>query len=86
MHPTAALRFPRPSDNRYIKERMPERHTTSRGYLGKLKIIRAKWGTSVLPLSPSAVELWLKGAKKVNGELYSKKSRGHLKKHADDSP
>src|ERR1700687_3484562 len=58
---------------------MPERHTTSRGYRGKLRIVRAKWGKSALPLSPSEVELWLKGVKKVNGEFYSKKSREHLK-------
>jgi integrase len=65
--------------NRYVAERMPVRHTTSRGYKGKLKIVRTKWGKSVLPLSPSAVELWLKVVKKANGELYSKKSRENLK-------
>ena len=65
--------------NRYVAERIPVRHTTGRGYRGKLKIVRAKWGKSVLPLSPSAVELWLKDVKKMNGELYSKKSREHLK-------
>jgi len=65
--------------DRYVAERMPTRHTTGRGYRGKLKIVRAKWGKSVLPLSPSAVELWLKDVKKTNGEMYSKKSREHLK-------
>lgn len=61
--------------DRYVNERMPERHTTSRGYLGKLKIIRAKWGKSALPLDPSEVEFWLKELKSTKGTLYSKKSR-----------
>jgi len=76
--PVSLITLDRVAD-RYVKERMPTRHTTSRGYRGKLKIVRAEWGKSALPLSPSAVELWLKDVKKANGELYSKKSRNHLK-------
>ena len=39
--------------DRYVLERMPSRHSTSRGYLGKLKIVRAAWGKHVLPLNPA---------------------------------
>jgi len=65
--------------DRYELERMPSRHSTSRGYLGKLKIVRAKWGTYAMPLNPAEVERWLKEVKSTKGELYSKKSRKHLK-------
>jgi len=58
---------------------MPVRHTTSRGYLGKLKIVRAKWGKSALPLNPDEVEFWLKEVRNRKGVLYTKKSREHLK-------
>ncbi|MGA7925438.1 MAG: site-specific integrase [Candidatus Sulfotelmatobacter sp.] len=65
--------------DRYVAERMPARHTTSRGYKGKLKIVRAKWGKSVLPLNPDEVEFWLKELKSTKGTLYSKKSREGIK-------
>jgi integrase len=65
--------------DRYVAERMPVRHTTNRGYKGKLKIVRAKWGKGVLPLNPDEVEFWLKELKNTKGVLYSKKSREHLK-------
>ncbi len=65
--------------DRYELDRMPARHTTSRGYKGKLKIIRAKWGKDTLPLNPAEIEPWLKTAKSSEGGLYSKKSREHLK-------
>jgi integrase len=65
--------------DRYELERMPARHTTSRGYKGKLKIIRAKWGKRTLPLNPAEVEPWLKRVESTEGVLYSKKSREHLK-------
>jgi integrase len=58
---------------------MPVRHTTSRGYKGKLKIVRAKWGKSVPPLNPDEVEFWLKELKSRKGTLYSKKSREGIK-------
>jgi integrase len=65
--------------NRYVAERMPTRHATSRGYKGKLKIVRAKWGKSPLPLNPDEVEFWLKELKSTKGTLYSKKSREGIK-------
>jgi integrase len=65
--------------NRYEAERMPVRHTTSRGYKGKLKIVRAAWGKQALPLNPDEVEFWLKELKSTKGTLYSKKSRENLK-------
>jgi integrase len=65
--------------DRYVAERMPSRHSTSRGYLGKLKIVRAKWGKHALPLHPDEVEFWLKELKNTKGVLYTKKSRKHLK-------
>jgi integrase len=65
--------------DRYVKERMPVRHTTSRGYKGKLKIIRAKWGQNAMPLNPNEVEPWLEELKSTKGTLYSKKSRRHLR-------
>ena len=65
--------------DRYELDRMPARHTTSRGYKGKLKIIRAKWGEATLPLNPAEVEPWLKTVESTEGVLYSKKSRAHLK-------
>lgn len=65
--------------DRYVAERMPVRHTTSRGYKGKLKIVRAKWGKSVPPLNPDEVEFWLKELKSRKGTLYSKKSREGIK-------
>lgn len=65
--------------DRYVLERMPSRHSTSRGYLGKLKIVRAAWGKHALPLNPAEVELWLKELKNTKGALYTKKSRKHLK-------
>ncbi|MGA3104550.1 MAG: site-specific integrase [Terriglobales bacterium] len=65
--------------DRYEAERMPVRHATSRGYKGKLKIVRAKWGRSLLPLNPDEVEFWLKEVRNQKGVLYSQKSREHLK-------
>jgi integrase len=65
--------------DRYELDRMPARHTTSRGYKGKLKIIRAKWGKHTLPLNPAEVEHWLKTVEYTQGVFYSKKSREHLK-------
>jgi hypothetical protein len=65
--------------NRYVAERMPVRHTTSRGYKGKLKIFRAAWGKSVLPLNPDEVEFWLKEVRNQKGVLYTKKSREGIK-------
>jgi integrase len=65
--------------DRYVAERMPVRHTTSRGYKGKLKIVRTKWGKSVLPLNPDEVEFWLKEVKTQKGVLYTKKSREGIK-------
>jgi integrase len=65
--------------DRYEAERMPVRHTTSRGYKGKLKIVRAAWGKHALPLNPDEVEFWLKELKSTEGTLYSKKSRENLK-------
>ena len=64
---------------RYVLERMPSRHSTSRGYRGKLKIVLAAWGDHSLPLKPYKVEAWLKGLKSSKGRLYSKKTREHLK-------
>src|SRR5580658_2282173 len=75
---TEAVTLDRVAD-RYEAERMPGRHTTSRGYKGKLKIIRAKWGKYPLPLNPPEVELWLKEVRTVKGTLYSKKSREGIK-------
>jgi integrase len=64
---------------RYEKERMPQRHSTSRGYKGKIKIVLAKWGKHAMPLKPYKVEAWLKTVKTKKGRLYSKKTREHLK-------
>jgi integrase len=64
---------------RYVLERMPSRHSTSRGYRGKLKIVLSKWGAEILPLKPHKVEAWLKSLKSNKGTLYSKKSREHIK-------
>jgi integrase len=75
---TEAVTLDRVAD-RYEAERMPGRHTTNRGYKGKLKIIRAKWGKYPLPLNPPEVELWLKEVRTVKGTLYSKKSREGIK-------
>jgi len=68
-----------PVADRYVLERMPSRHSTHRGYLGKLKIIRAHWGQHALPLNPDEVEFWLKELKTAQGVLYTKKSREHVK-------
>ncbi len=64
---------------RYIRERMPQRHSTSRGYRGKLKIIRQAWGSHAMPLKPFAIELWLKNLKNQQGESYSAKTKSHLR-------
>ena len=44
---------------RYVLERMPSRHSTSRGYRGKLKIVLSKWGARTLiyetPYNPREV-------------------------------
>jgi integrase len=64
---------------RYILERMPQRHSTQRGYLGNLKVVLNTWGSKSLPLKPYEVEAWLKGVKTSKGKLYSKTSREHFK-------
>ena len=50
---------------RYILERMPRRHSTSRGYKGKLKIIQRDWGTKTFPLK-AEVEQWLRTLKSTS--------------------
>jgi hypothetical protein len=65
--------------DRYKRERMPQRHSTYRGYSRKLKMILATWGKHSLPLNSDEVEFWLKELKNTKGVLYSKKSRKHLK-------
>lgn len=62
-----------------IKERMPIRHSTRRGYLVKLKIVLEKWGSSPLPLRPYEVEAWLKELKIAEGKLYSPKTLSHVR-------
>ena len=64
---------------RYILERMPTRHSTNRGYMGKLKIVRNVWGRRALPLKPYEVEAWLKTLKSTKGKPYSPKTKAHLK-------
>ena len=64
---------------RYVKERMPTRHSTHRGYTGKLKIVRRVWGEQALPLKPYEVEAWLKTLKSAKGKPYSPKTKAHLK-------
>lgn len=65
---------------RYILERMPLRHSTSRGYKGTLKIICRDLGSKTMPLRPFEVEQWLKTVKSpVTGEVYAPKTRKHIK-------
>ncbi len=65
---------------RYILERMPARHSTSRSYKGKLKIICQHWGNKPLPLKAYEVEQWLKTVKSpVTGDVYAPKTRKHIK-------
>jgi integrase len=65
---------------RYILERIPPRHSTSRGYKGKLKIICRDLGSKSLPLRPFEVEQWLKTVKSpITGEVYAPKTRKHIK-------
>lgn len=59
---------------RYILERIPPRHSTSRGYRGKLRIIRRDLGSKTMPLKPFEVEQWLKAMKSpVTGEVYARR-------------
>jgi integrase len=65
---------------RYILERIPPRHSTSRGYRGKLKIIRRDLGSKTMPLKPFEVEQWLKTVESpVTGKVYAPKTRKHIK-------
>jgi integrase len=65
---------------RYILERMPPRHSTSRGYKGKLKIIQRDWGTKIFPLKAYEVEQWLKTLKSTStGKPYAPKTKSHIK-------
>jgi integrase len=63
---------------RYRKERMPQRHSTSRGYEVKLKIVLEKWGNDSLPLKPYEVEAWLKELRTAEGKTYSPKTLSHV--------
>jgi integrase len=65
---------------RYILERMPRRHSTSRGYKVKLKIIQRDWGTKAFPLKAYEVEQWLKTLKSPStGKVYAPKTKSHIK-------
>jgi integrase len=65
---------------RYLLERIPERHSTSRGYKVKLKIICRDLGNKPMPLKPFEVEQWLRTVKKLNSnDVYAGKTRGHIK-------
>jgi integrase len=65
---------------RYLLERLPERHSTSRGYKVKLKVICRDWGNKPMPLKPFEVEQWLKTVKKLRSEeVYAGRTREHFK-------
>jgi len=65
---------------RYILERLPLRHSTSRSYRGKLKIICRDLGSMPMPLKPFEVERWLKTVQStVTGKVYAPKTRKHFK-------
>lgn len=65
---------------RYILERMPRRHSTSRGYKRQLGIIQHCWGTRTLPLKTYEVEQWLKNLKSTNtGKPFAPKTKAHIK-------
>ncbi|HXW89376.1 MAG TPA: site-specific integrase [Terriglobales bacterium] len=65
---------------RYILERMPRRHSTSRGYKRTLGIIQRSWGTKTLPLKAYEVEVWLKTlASAVTGKPFAPKTKAHIK-------
>jgi hypothetical protein len=65
---------------RYILERMPKRHSTSRGYKRELQIIQRHWGGRVLPMKAYEVEQWLKTLKsRSTGQLFAPKTMAHIK-------
>ncbi len=64
---------------RYILERMPKRHSTSRGYRRKLDIILFGLGKKPLPLKPYEVDQWLKTLKSVDGRPFAPKTKAHIK-------
>jgi len=64
---------------RYILERMPKRHSTSRGYRRKLDIIRRDLGKNALPLKPYEVDQWLKSLQSEGGKLFAPKTKAHIK-------
>jgi integrase len=65
---------------RYILDRMPKRHSTSRGYKRTLGIIRRCWGSRTLPLKPYEVDQWLKTLTSANtGMQFAPKTKAHIK-------
>lgn len=65
---------------RYMLERMPRRHSTSRGYRRQLGIIQHCWGTRTLPLKAYEVEQWLKTLNSTStGKPFAPKTRAHIK-------
>jgi len=66
---------------RFLAERMPERHKTSREYRSILegKIIPT-WGAKEMPLQPYDVKLWLDGLRFLKtGQPLSPKTKSHVK-------
>jgi len=65
---------------RYILERMPQRHSTSRGYKRTLGIIQRAWGTKTLPLKAYEVDSWLTGLESAyTGGPFAPKTKAHIK-------
>jgi integrase len=84
------LRINRPEDapavtveqvaQRYILERLPSRHSTSRGYKRKLDIIQRDLAKKALPLKAYETEQWLKMLKSEDtGQPFAPKTKAHVK-------
>jgi integrase len=64
---------------RYIRERMPMRHSTQHGYMSVLRIVRRDWGTRSLPLKAHEVQLWLKSLNSSTGNPLAPKTKANIK-------